>query len=133
MTEIGTVTGFRVRAVKTPLETPHRTASGTLEDGPLVLLDIETDAGVTGVSSVFAYTPLTLGPLSALLANLEEFVLGGPVDAAVVTPSLEAGFRLLGNQGLATMAVAAVDMALWDARTAPLAGLLGPRPVARRL
>jgi len=135
LTELATVTAFRVRAVKAPLETPHRTASGTLEVAPLVLLDIETDDGVTGISYVFAYTPLALGPLAALLCNLEDLVVGGPADPALATPALEARFRLLCNQGLVTMAIAAVDMALWDARAkfagVPLAGLLGaaPRPI----
>ena len=37
---------LRVRAVKVPMVEPHRTASGTITESPLVLTDVLTDAGV---------------------------------------------------------------------------------------
>ncbi len=47
---------LRVRTVKVPLAQPHRTASGTIAESPLVLTDVVTDDGVVGHSLVFTYT-----------------------------------------------------------------------------
>jgi len=129
------IKSFRIRCVKAPLNQPHKTASGTIEAAPLVLLDVETDAGVKGSSYVFVYTPMALKPVASLLASLEELVVGRPLEPAVITEMLEAKFRLLGNQGLTGIAVAAIDMALWDAvariSSQSLVRLLGfsPQPV----
>lgn len=128
------VSRFRVRCVKAPLPKPHKTASGTVAAAPLVLLDLETDAGIVGCSYVFVYTPLALRPVAAMVAELEALVAGQDVAPAAVTRALQARFRLLGNQGLVGIAIAAVDMAMWDALAKahglPLARLLGgaPRP-----
>jgi len=47
-----TVRSVRTRAVRVPLATPHLTAGGTVSEVPLVLIDQETEEGVTGVSYV---------------------------------------------------------------------------------
>ncbi len=133
---LATISGFRIRTVNAPLQKPHKTASGTIEAAPLVLLDIETDAGVEGSSYVFVDTPLALRPLATLLGNLEDLVRGNVLEPSSITAALAARFRLLGNQGLTGIAVAAIDMALWDAfarlANMPLARLLGgaPKPLA---
>ncbi len=123
------VLSFTPRAVKAPLPHPHKTASGTLEVAPLVLLDVETNAGITGSSYVFVYTPLALAPVTSLLKNLQELVVGKPLAPLTVAESLQSKFRLLGNQGLTGIAMAAIDMALWDAlaklNEMPLYRLLG--------
>ncbi|MEZ5668652.1 MAG: enolase C-terminal domain-like protein [Alphaproteobacteria bacterium] len=129
------VTAFRIRPVKAPLAKPHRSASGLIEVASLVLLDVETDAGVTGASYVFVYAPAMLAPTAALLQELEALVTGAAVAPAAVTAMLHARFRLFGLQGLLGIAINAVDMALWDAHAKlaglPLSRLLGgaPRPV----
>lgn len=128
------VRALRVRTLNAPLEKPHRTASGTVQSAPLVLVDLQTDAGVTGCAYVFLYTPLALRPAASLIANLEALVRGAPVAPGEVRAMLQGRFRLLGNQGLVGIAVAAIDMALWDAlaklRGVALARLLGAEPAA---
>ena len=57
-----TIQGLRVRAVRVPLAEPHQTASGVVAESPLVLTDVLTDAGVSGHSMVFTYTPAALQP-----------------------------------------------------------------------
>ena len=115
--------------------TPHQTASGTVSESPLVLTDIVTDAGVAGHSIVFTYTALALEPTAAFLRNLEPLVQGEPLAPGYIEQKLSRRFRLLGTQGLVGMALAGLDMALWDAlaRThdTSLARLLGgmERPV----
>lgn len=110
-----TVQSLRVRALRVPLNEPHQTASGVLGESPLVLTDLHTDAGVVGHSLVFTYTPAALGPTAGLIQNLESLVQGEPLAPVEMAQKLAARFRLLGPQGLVGIALAAIDMALWDA------------------
>jgi mandelate racemase len=109
------ITSFNVRAVRVPMQEPHLTASGVITESPLVLTDIATDAGVIGHSMLFTYTPAALKPTADLVRNLEPLVAGEALAPAAVEQKLMKRFRLLGTQGLVGMALAAIDMALWDA------------------
>jgi mandelate racemase len=124
-----TIQEFRVRAVRVPLAEPHRTASGVVAESPLVLTDVLTDAGISGRSIVFAYTPAALKPTAELIRNIEPLVKGEPLAPAEVEQQLARRFRSLGTQGLVGIALAAIDMALWDALARvhglPLTRLLG--------
>jgi mandelate racemase len=120
---------FRVRTVRVPLTEPHRTASGVVAESPLVLTDVITDAGISGHSIVFTYTPAALKPTAELIRNIETLVKGEPLAPAEIEQRLAGRFRLLGTQGLVGIALAAIDMALWDALARvhglPLVRLLG--------
>ena len=123
------IQGFRVRTVRVPMAEPHRTASGVVAESPLVLTDVITDAGVSGHSMVFTYTPAALHPTAELIRNFEALVKGDVLAPTEVEQKLAKRFRLLGAQGLVGMALAAIDMALWDALARvhgmPLVRLLG--------
>ncbi|TQV76177.1 enolase C-terminal domain-like protein [Denitrobaculum tricleocarpae] len=131
MTDIPTVTGLKSRAVIAPLQRPVRTAVGTLPNAPLVLIDVETDLGVTGQAYVFGYTPVTLKAIVAFLSELEESLIGQSVAPVEQARFYENRFRLLGRQGLVGMALSCLDMALWDAlgkaAGLPVVNLLGGR------
>ena len=124
-----TIEGFKVRAVRVPMTEPHQTASGVITESPLVLTDVLTDAGISGHSMVFTYTPAALRPTAELIQNFEDLVRGDALAPAEVGQKLAKRFRLLGTQGLVGMALAAIDMALWDAlarvQGLPLVRLLG--------
>jgi mandelate racemase len=124
-----TIQGFRVRAVRVPMTEPHRTASGVITESPLVLTDVITDSGISGHSIVFTYTPAALKPTAELIQNFEALVKGDLLAPAEVEQKLVKRFRLLGTQGLVGIALAAIDMALWDAlarvHSMPLVRLLG--------
>ncbi|HEX4584234.1 MAG TPA: enolase C-terminal domain-like protein [Burkholderiaceae bacterium] len=109
------ITGLRVRGVVVPLEPPHASASGVLTESPLVLTDVHTDAGTVGHSIVFTYSRAALKPTADLVRNLEPLVAGDPLAPTAVEEKLARRFRLLGTQGLVGIALAAIDMALWDA------------------
>jgi mandelate racemase len=109
------VKSLRVRAVRVPMQPPHRTASGVVAESPLVLIDAITDDGVVGHSVVFTYTPAALKPTADLIRNFEALVKDEPLAPAEIERKLSARFRLLGTQGLVGIALAAIDMALWDA------------------
>jgi mandelate racemase len=92
---------------------PHRTAGGVVSESPLVLTDVLAD-GVVGHSLVFTYTA-ALGPTADLIRNAEDLVRGEPLAPVELEQKLSGRFRLLGTQGLVGIALAAIDMALWDA------------------
>ena len=124
-----TIKEFRVRAVCVPMKKPHQTASGVITESPLVLTDVITDTGISGHSIVFTYTPAALKPTAGLIRNCEGLVQGEVLAPADIEQKLAKRFRLLGTQGLVGMALAAIDMALWDAlarvHSLPLVRLLG--------
>jgi len=94
---------------------PHQTASGVITESPLVLTDVVTDAGISGHSIVFTYTPAALKPTAELIRNFEVLVKREVLAPAEIEQRLSRRFRLLGTQGLVGIALAAIDMALWDA------------------
>lgn len=104
-----------MRSVQVPMPEPHRTASGVITESPLVLTDVLTDNGVTGHSIVFTYTTAALKPTAELIQNFEVLVKGEELAPAEIEQKLAKRFRLLGSQGLVGIALAAIDMALWDA------------------
>ena len=130
-----TIAEVRVRAVRVPMSEPHRTASGVVAESPLVLTDVITDSGAVGHSIVFTYTPIALGPTADLIRNIAPLILGEPLAPAEIEQKLARRFRLLGTQGLIGIALASLDMALWDAlarvNRVSLVRLLGgvPKPI----
>src|ERR1700722_4498552 len=109
------ITGLRVRPVDVPLKFPVHTAIGTVATAPLVLIDLETDSGITGCAYVFTYTRLALGPTMAMLDSLRHQIVGEPLAPQALERKLERSFRLLGYTGIVRMACAGIDMAAWDA------------------
>src|SRR5580693_3369094 len=87
---------LRVRAVRVPMQEPHRTASGTVAESPLALIDVVTDEGVTGHGIVFTYTPAALGPTADLIRNFEPLLKGEPLAPGEIERKLARRFRLLG-------------------------------------
>ncbi len=111
---------------------PLVTAGGSVNSAPLVVIDLSTDEGVTGSSYVFCYTPLALKPVAGLIEGLSETLRGQALAPYDIERQLQQRFRLLGAQGLTAMAMAAIDMASWDALAKsaglPLVRLLGAEP-----
>ncbi len=124
-----TIRDVTARAVSAPLKRPLTTSVGTIPAAPLVLIDVDTDQGVTGRAYIFGYTPVALRPLVELIANLTPQLQGKTISPFARSQEFEATFRLLGRQGLLGMAISGLDMAFWDAlgRAAnqPVVQLLG--------
>lgn len=135
MQDVPTLTGIRARAINVPLAFPVRTSVGTVATSPLVLIDLDTDRGIVGRSYVFTYTPMALAATRELVASFGNALIGQAAVPFEIDRWFSQRLRLLGRTGLATMACAGIDMALWDllaqARGVPLATLLGgaPKPV----
>src|ERR1700749_3943416 len=129
------ITSVKARAVVTPMSRPVRNAFGVIDVAPLLLIDVETDQGITGRSYLFAYSKQTLKAFVHLVDEIGADLVGKPVVPFDLMAAMDAKFRLLGWQGLVGMAVAGLDMAFWDilgqAAGKPVVELLGgaPKPI----
>lgn len=128
-----TIQGLRARPVIVPMARPLRTGGGSVSAAPLVLIDVETDAGIAGRAYIFTYGAFALAPVVAMLESLAEMIVGDPLAPLSVEEKLRGRLRLLGAQGVALMALAGIDQASWDALAklhgVPLVKLLGAEPI----
>jgi len=122
------IRGVKARAVVVPISRPVKTAFTTIDAAPLVLIDVETDSGVTGRAYIFAYAGLTLKPLTLLIEEIGRELVGKPIVPFELMTAMDAKFRLLSWQGLVGMAVSGLDMAYWDAL-----GQIANKPVVELL
>ncbi len=102
-------------AVRVPMPHPHRTAAGTVHESPLVLVELRTSDGVRGRGMAFTYCVEALAPTARLIDDAAPLLVGAALSPADVSRTLTAKFRLVGTHGLTGMAIAAIDMAVWDA------------------
>jgi len=118
-----------LRTLLVPINPPHRTASGVVAKSPLVLLDVNCGAGLTGHAIVFTYTPVALQPTAEIIKGFAQLLVGEVLNPTAINRLLLQKTKLIGAQGLVGMALAGIDMALWDAlarhQQLPLCQLLG--------
>jgi mandelate racemase len=123
---------LRARAVRAPMRRALATASGEVDGAPLILIDLETEEGVTGISYLFSPNPVAVKPLVDLIGNMLTLIKGARVSPQAIERFLQQRFLLLGGTGLVTMAIAGIDMAAWDAlgkaAGLPLVRLWGGEP-----
>ena len=119
----------RVRAALVPLARPVVSRVGLFERWPLILIDAETAQGVVGRSYLEPYIAKSARYLVPAIEDLAEALIGKPLAPADAFASGRRALNLIGYEGAAMIAVAGLDMALWDARARaaelPLAVLLG--------
>ena len=127
-----TVRRIRARGVEVPLRLPLGTSAGALRSAPLLLIDLETEEGVTGRSYLFCYLSAVVPAIATLLGELERTVKGDKVAPAELWAKLARRFKLIGVQGIVRMAMSGFDVACWDALAVaagkPLVALLGGAP-----
>ena len=119
----------RTRAVRSPMRRPLLTSVGSVSAAPLVLIDVETDEGVTGRSYLFCYldavSPLIQRALEILLPSLVR----QPVEPAELRRRASQSLQLLGADGVFGLCLSGLDVAYWDALAKaadmPLARFLG--------
>ncbi|MGH7093944.1 MAG: hypothetical protein ACREFB_10465, partial [Stellaceae bacterium] len=127
--------GIRATPVEVPLNFVLGTASGIFRQAPLLLVDVETEEGITGRSYLFCYMPAVAAAVASLLGEVARISKGDTVEPEALWAKLMRRFTLIGVQGVVRMAVAGFDTACWDAlgqaAQQPLCRLLGaePRPI----
>ena len=132
MADLLTLRAIRTVAVEVPMARPLGTSAQTMRTAPLLLIDLETEEGITGRAYLFCYTRMAPGLISTALADIEEVVRGEPLAPLDLAALLAQRYRLFGVQGVVRMALAGFDVACWDALSLaaglPLASYIGSRP-----
>src|SRR5690348_5759495 len=123
-----------VRSVDATLvAAPMRRALGTsvmrITEAPFVLIDLQTEEGITGRAYLFCYLESAGHAAIALLGDISAVLAGTAASPAAIRRALEARFKLLGARGLVSAVLAGMDIACWDALAIaaglPLARMLG--------
>ena len=131
-----TVRALRTTAVEVPMRYVLGTSRGAVRAAPLLLIDLETEEGVTGRSYLFCYLRAAAPAIATLVAEVERMVKGEALDPEAQFEILAKRFTLIGVQGIVRMALAGFDVAAWDALAIaagqPLVTLLGGTPQAVR-
>ncbi|WP_460581190.1 mandelate racemase/muconate lactonizing enzyme family protein [Humibacter ginsengisoli] len=109
---LGRITGLRTRLIDVPLVRPWGT---DVTQWHVIEVLVDTESGVTGHG--FSWTP-TIGAHSVqamLDHDIRDFVLGRDADARTLWTPLWQRLHEAGSGGVTTIAMAGLDLALWDA------------------
>jgi mandelate racemase len=124
-----TIRNIRARPVLAPIKRPPVSASGTIPNAPLVLIDLETEEGITGRGYVCAYMASMLKPIVACLEYARDTLKGDPLAPVDNDQKLRKRLTLFDTPGILGIALSGVDMCTWDAlaraQGVPLVKLLG--------
>ena len=130
-----TVRALRATPVEVPLNFVLGTSAATITHAPLLLIDLDTEEGVTGRSYLFCYLRAAAPAIVSIVKEIETLTKGERLVPAALWAKLVRRFTLIGVQGIVRMAMSGFDTAAWDALAIaarlPLASFLGaaPRPI----
>lgn len=130
-----TVRALRSVGVDVPMTHALGTSQARITSAPLLLIDLETEEGITGRAYLFCYLRAAAPAMATMLDEIGRMVMGDRVAPVELWAKLAKRFMLIGVQGVVRMAMAGLDVAAWDALALaaglPLATFLGgaPRPI----
>jgi mandelate racemase len=128
-TPLLTIRALRITSVEAPMKRQLGTSVGALRVAPLLLIDLETEEGVTGRAYLFCYLPAAAPAIARMLEEALRVIKGDTVAPLDINAKLARHFMLIGVQGIVRMAIAGIDIACWDALAIatglPLARYLG--------
>jgi L-alanine-DL-glutamate epimerase-like enolase superfamily enzyme len=109
------ITDVSTRIISVPLERPIRTPIHYIVNVDNVLVELHTDEGVTGIAYLWCFGVHRAKALAALVEDMVSLVSGMDAFARnVVYARMEREANFLGKVGAVTIAMSAVDTALWD-------------------
>ena len=124
-----TVRSLRARPVVLKLKRPVVARIATLTDWPVILIDLETEEGVTGRAYLEPYVVKAMRYLVPALHDMGEMLKGRKLAPVELYEAARKSLHFVGYQGLSMIAVSGLDMAAWDALAkaagVPLCVLLG--------
>ena len=127
-----TIRGVRTTPVLVPMNFALGTSAARVTEAPLLLIDLETEEGITGRTYLFCYRPSGPRVVALLLEDAVSLIKGERVRPADIAAKLARRFALIGVTGTVRMALSGLDAAIWDAlgkaAGVPLASLLGSSP-----
>lgn len=111
-----TFRSITARAVMLKLKRPIVARIMTISEWPLILIDLETEQGITGRSYVGPYNAAAIQYLLPVIRDLGTLFKGQQVAPADLYAKARRSLHLMGYAGVSMVAVSALDMAAWDAR-----------------
>src|SRR5258708_1420326 len=114
-----TVRALRCVAVDVPMTYALGTSQARITTAPLILIDLETEEGITGRAYLFCYLRAAAPAIARMLDEIAQMVKGDRVAPAELWAKLTKRFMLIGVQGIARMATAVLDVAAWDGLDIP--------------
>jgi len=124
-----TVRSLRTTTVSVPMKHVLETSVQTIRSAPLLLLDLETEEGITGHTYLWCYVPQAAGFIARVLHELVGIIKGDIIRPVRIASKLARRFRLIGTTGIIGMALSGLDVVCWDALSVaaaiPLTEFLG--------
>jgi mandelate racemase len=129
-----TIRGVKTTSVLVPMTFALGTSAARVTEAPLLLIDLETEEGITGRTYLFCYRPSGPRVIALLIKDAVSLIKGERARPADIAAKLARRFALIGVTGTVRMALSGVDAAMWDALATaaglPLASMLGGSPRA---
>jgi L-alanine-DL-glutamate epimerase-like enolase superfamily enzyme len=124
------ITAVRSRVVNVPLKRKVVARLGVFESAWFVLVDVETDAGISGSTYLWAFSSSGAAAMQKVLQELSEVAVGeNPFYSARLWKRMRSRITQWGHKGLSIIGMSGIDTALWDivgkALNQPLSHLLG--------
>lgn len=88
-----TVRAIRAVAVEVPLRHVLGTSAAVIRAAPLLLVDVETEEGVTGRTWLFCYVPAAAPAIVSLLGAVEKVARGERIAPVAMWAQLCKRFR----------------------------------------
>ena len=110
-----TIHSVRTRIVSMKMRRPVVSRAVTLSDWPALLIDLQTEEGVTGRAYLSAYTVENARHAADLIQGLVDRFRGEPVAPVDLYDKGRKALFFSGYEGMTLSAVSGLDMALWDA------------------
>lgn len=127
-----TIRSVRTTPVLVPMNFALGTSAARVTEAPLLLIDLETEEGITGRTYLFCYRPSGARAIALIVEDAAARIKGEQVRPADLASKLARNFALIGVTGTVRMALSGLDAAMWDAlgiaAGRPLASILGSRP-----
>lgn len=110
------ITDVRVYAIQTPIEEPFYYSMGYVDRRSSVIVEIETDEGITGYGEALCHGQQPVQASAAMIYyEYRPLILGkNPLEREWIWEMIYSRTRPYGQGGIAVNALSGVDIALWD-------------------
>src|SRR4030081_1753522 len=100
-----TIRAVRSVGVEVPMTYALGTSRGAITKAPLLLIDLATEAGITGRSYLFCYLRNAAPAIAKILEEVLRVAKGDAVAPVDLWTKLAQRFALIGVQGIVRMAM----------------------------
>lgn len=124
-----TIRSITARAIVLKLKRPVVARIATLSEWPVILIDLQTEQGITGRSYLEPYIVTSMRYLVPALQDFGDMLKGRRLAPVELFDAARKSLHFVGYEGLSMIAASGLDMAAWDAlakaASQPLCVLLG--------